>query len=166
MPFVEKKPMMPPEEMLETWHYLKKIGLPVVPTMRKIDDTSVLMTNLTADGSFLLGKYFSSKYLFGDNDISIPDQIVKNFLKIDSREIRNKAAYYTGIASANHVELAFDDAFEVLVHQDGSWNLVMLDLTEIDINPMLRIENVEENNWEHLSIFMLLVEQLKLQVGA
>src|SRR6185369_10384550 len=45
----------------DNWLLFKKAGLPVVPTLRETDRNTVLVTDVTADGSALCGKAFFIK---------------------------------------------------------------------------------------------------------
>lgn len=156
MPFVKKITSISSDETLDTWHKLKKVGLPVVPTMRKVHEYTVLMTNLTADGSQLFGKYLA----YTDNP-QVSKEMIKKFKKIKPIEIKRKVWEMTEICNQNNIELAFDDAFEVLVCPDGSWRLVILDLSAVDIYPNREKDNLEEVNSGNCTFILDALDDLR-----
>lgn len=157
MPFVQKDSSHTADETLRVWYKLKKAGLPVVPTMRKIGDYSVLMTNLTSDGSFLFGKY--TRYA---KDAAVPKSMTKNLKKIPILPIKQTAWIFADICNNNDIELAYDDAFELLVHPNGSWELIMLDLSGVVINVKPEDkDSLEENNSKHCRLFFETIMSLK-----
>jgi hypothetical protein len=157
MVFVQKNTyQITADETLEIWHKLKDAGLPVVPTMRKVNGHSVLMTNLTVDGSYLFGKYAA----FSDTAWT-PKDMTKKFKKIKSIEIMRKVWDLAGTCNENDIELAYDDAFEVLVRPDGSWKLVILDLGWVDIEPEKEKELLEEANSKHCNYLLQVLDILR-----
>ena len=48
------------QQIEKNWEAMKKIGLPVVPTLRKLPTGELLVTDMKADGSQIYGKAFST----------------------------------------------------------------------------------------------------------
>ncbi len=135
----------------EKWKILKGIGFPVVPTLRETDDGRVFMTDLKADGSELFGK--SLAYELQNILLFPPPRTTlkafegmknkENFLKIvndkeEFRKIEEKVKKYKKLANESKIRLPVDDAFELVVHPDGTWDLVILDVeSALSTNPYL-----------------------------
>ena len=119
----------------ENWKKCKDAGLPVVPTLRKTKDGKVLMTDLTADGSRLYGKSVSIELnWYGRLSYGEPMFDFLTIIPYDEFEkIISKTVEYTEIASKKGILLPDDDPFELVVHPDGKWNLVILDLERLYI---------------------------------
>jgi hypothetical protein len=106
---------------IEVWQEMKKAGLPVPPTIVKLNDNEILETNFTWDGSQIYGK--ESKYAeFPDS----PRDSV--FIDIDIDAVIKQAREIADIAEQNNIKLSHDHAFDLLVHPDGTWNVITRDI--------------------------------------
>jgi hypothetical protein len=118
----------------DKWKLFKEAGLPVVPTLRRSQKGTLLMTDVTADGSEIYGKNLSKKLeqLSVDNKASEETKLADEFLKILSGpeldKIKSQLNAYKEIANSKGICLPLDDPFELVVHPDGRWQLVILDL--------------------------------------
>ena len=120
----------------ENWEICKKIGLPVVPTLRVTTQDSIVMTNLTADGSQLFGKAYAIEISKETKKRSLSPR-EKRFLELTDdkhfSEIEKQVRFYAELACNNEASLPFilptDDAFELIIHPSGDWKLILLDLT-------------------------------------
>lgn len=143
---VFKKPgIISADEYIENWRIAKQAGLPVINTLRKIDEETVAMMDLTADGSKFYGNIYAKSLRLKEQTVNLDDPIDSIFLRVidnDSEVIRKKLEDYVELANKNSVELPRDDCFELLVHPDGSWNVVLLDLTEL-----FKVENDSSDSW-------------------
>lgn len=121
------------------WQLFRNAGLPVVPTLRKTERGTVMMTDLTADGSEIYGKDLSSMLLQGLFQFSHIDKnklpkikYVNSFLEIMEGEeferLKRKVKEYQELANTNGILLPTDDPFELIIHPDGTWELVIIDL--------------------------------------
>lgn len=125
------------KEVVRIWKIFRDLGLPVVPTLRKTSRETLLMTDVTADGSRVYGKGFYG-LLNGENKGIITKNFTHNpemdnlFLKITNpirfHLIKKKIEQYLKIAKDNFLIFPSDDPLEIVVHPDGSWDLMMLDL--------------------------------------
>lgn len=124
------------KDYLGKWKKLKEVGLPVVSTMRLTDQNKIVMTDLKADGSELYGKGIVFEIALAKYANKTPREssnIDKIFLEIMDNEeevelIKEKTNEYAKIATENGISLAVDDPFELVVHPNGEWDLVCLDL--------------------------------------
>ena len=140
---VERKPKEGSREYFRKWESLKMAGLPVVPTMRTTDTDTVVMTDLRADGTGIYGKGVTVSDPDREPDrTQATDEIFLKIVNNDTeiKAIRRKTMELAKKASDKKIRLAYDDAFEMLVHLDGTWDLICLDL-----------ENVQTND-EHASV--------------
>lgn len=118
------------------WQEMKAAGLPVVPTLRKASDSSVLMTDLTHDGSELYGK--SRNWYPSAHNSKLKDV----FDSLDLKKIEDAAKKIAEQASKNGIGLPDDDPMELLIHPDGSWEIIILDLTETVSEPSNKINRI------------------------
>ncbi len=152
----------------ENWKLFKEAGLPVVPTLRKTENGKVVMTDLIADGSELYGKELGSSLstvhefkLKNDFKKLLKDKLklVKSFLDIlkdeEFKHLKSKLAGYENLANQNRIYLPFDDPFELLVHPDGKWELIIIDLrTGGKRNVYFHAERTpDENNKKCIKLF-------------
>lgn len=120
---------------VRNWHAYRAAGIPTVPTLRTSDNRgTLLVTDVKADGSEVYGKGMVQA-LSGRHDLSrhrANTQIDPLFLEITADEnwqaIADKANEYTERAIDAGIVLAYDDAFEMIVHPDGTWDLIALDI--------------------------------------
>ena len=119
------------KEYLSTWQSFKAAGLPVVPTVRINEETgAVLVTDIKADGSETYGKatlYNHERWLFRrrrEIDTLFLRLMEPDTFPILERRVRECIT----IANAHALLLPFDDPFELVVHPDGNWEVMILDL--------------------------------------
>jgi hypothetical protein len=137
------------------WKMLKDAGLPVPNTVRITSDKTVAITDLTVNGSELYGKSDGEKVIFEEYLKPENHRKSKNldglFLSVKSDEIFAEANRIATIATENNICLPFDDPLIMIVHPDGTWSLIILDLGDArkgphpdpDLKPTLR----EQNEW-------------------
>jgi hypothetical protein len=113
------------------WFAMKKAHLPVVPTLRKTED-KLIVTDVKADGSETYGKGFLSAI----GERSRPD-VDTHFLELTTGEnlqaITQQIDTYIDRANQAGIAIPWDDPFELLVHPNGSWQLIILDLRNAKI---------------------------------
>lgn len=113
------------EEYADVWKLFDDAGLPVSPELWTDEDGKIYMPNLTADGSAFYGKGFVDAYALKQNKMD------NNFLNIIDKkfdEITEVAGRLADHASKQGVLLPLDDAFDLHVFPDGSYELSILDL--------------------------------------
>ena len=111
----------------EYWERLREANIATIPTVRKISENEVLMTDLTKDGSAFYGKdsVFGCFDRFKKNEINILD---KYFLAIQPSVLENEIREVSRRADENGIVLPTDDPFDLLIHPDGTWKVLVLDL--------------------------------------
>lgn len=147
----------------EKWKMFKDAGLPVVPTLRKTEKGTVLMTDLRADGSEIFGKALayklSEKAVFPEElSAEVPYSLINRFLEIlegrELEELKNKIKEYVAQASENKILLPIDDPFELIIHPDGSWDLVIVDLKHGTRARDQERDQIEELNTRYANFFL------------
>ena len=120
---------------INNWKAMRKAGLPVVPDillnpMRRF----MLLTDIKADGSEAYGKALSRCLEYPSiipRDRPRPD-IDQLFLNLTTPEnlpkIKQAVDKLVATANTSNIELPKDDAVELVIHPDGSWGLMTLDL--------------------------------------
>lgn len=143
------------DKYCEFWEQLKKAEIPTVPSIIKLADNKVAMTNLTADGTVLYGKnrFFSNVNRMPTDEL---------FSKIESWEIYNKGREILEKANKAKIVLPKDDPFELLVHPNGSWELIVLDLSQFE-HVKEEGQSVGVNN-ESLSLFTDFLSSIKKRI--
>jgi hypothetical protein len=125
----------------EKWKQCKDAQLPVVPTLRLTDRDSVVLTDVTADGSQLFGKGLNLDLQMSDdfqrsrlfNLYNIP--LFRKIYSENREKIEKELLMYSRFAWAKGILLPGDDSFELLIKPDGNWQLLLLDLTQIEYAP-------------------------------
>lgn len=110
---------------------MKKVGLPVAPTVRKLvgPRNRLVITDLKTDGSEIYDGHFMKA--FGKRP---RPEIDKIFLQLTSPEnfpaIEKRMNYFNDIANQNNIILPTDKSgsFALAVKPDGSWSPILLDL--------------------------------------
>lgn len=162
-----------PEIYLRVWKEAKEVGLPVVPTARvNLDDNTLLITDLKADGGEIYGK--SLRVLYGEfryfdseawedyrrnrenDDAFLTLMEPDNFLKVKER-----IHFYVQLANKHQFILPTEGPFELLIQPDGRWRIIMLDLwfggllrtREEFFKDRLAGRSVEQSNEYAVSLF-------------
>jgi hypothetical protein len=106
---------------------LKKLGIPVIPTYRKISDTEILMTDLTDGGEYSV---FSPNNI--DPTTNKPLELLNNF-----EEIFNECDKIFQICLENSIYLHPDSMF-IVMDENGSGKVYIADYDEVkfDSNTM------------------------------
>ncbi|HCQ30964.1 TPA: hypothetical protein DIU27_01080 [Candidatus Collierbacteria bacterium] len=120
------------ERYLERWKFLKSIGIPVISSMRVVDDDRVLMGNMMVDGGQFIGKdtyWWSESSKWKRDETGHLTEEEKLFLNIDPTLIKQEVKRIFDIAWKNGVLLPdSDEEFTVLVKPTGEWRVLVKDL--------------------------------------
>lgn len=122
------------------WNNFTKAGVHTVPLMKIYDEHTILMSDMTADGSVFYGKnmVYACFERFKNGKITDMD---RKFLNIDPNDILKEAQRNVEAANKAHLFLPYDDPFDVLVHPDGTWEVVTIDLTRSTSCPYILRNN-------------------------
>lgn len=122
--------MSPAERYLARWKYLRSHGIPTVGSMRVVDGNKVAMGDMTANGGEFFGKEkgMQLEWELRDGVIRKLTETEQAFLKIDKKELKTELDRLVDDAWEKGIRLPWDDPFEVLVRDDGSYQLMILDL--------------------------------------
>ena len=124
----------------EYWLKLIRAGISTIPTVWIVGEKEVLITDMTSDGSVFYGKdnVNPSFQRYEKNKMTELDAV---FLSIDPEEIKAKAEEIIKKANANGIFLPSDDPFDILIHPDGSWEVIVLDLLSKPFSEVLEGNN-------------------------
>jgi hypothetical protein len=126
------------DEYAKTWRAFRKAGIPVVEHMWKSEDGKVFVKDLKRDGSEIFGKaYGMLTSIKSERQKLALTPMEEKFIKIietDLPKIRSAAEEMAKRATQCGLVLPWDDAFELLVHPDGTWQIIVLDLRTAKIN--------------------------------
>lgn len=131
------------EGYIQLWEAFKKAGIPVVKFIRKSKD-GVFMKNLKHDGSEIFGSAYASlsemKFSKGHPKLTPIEQRFVEIMESDLPKIRSALESMLKNAKEHRLVLPWDDPFELLVHPDGTWELIVLDL---------RFAEIGDNTWKN-----------------
>lgn len=123
----------PADRFINIWTRLKAADIPVVPTVRKISDAEVAMTDLTRYGSIIYGKHQASNIEALPTD-PLSLTIHAAFLRINPSQFEQLTRKIFDNATRNNILLAFDDPLDLVVKPNGSWYLIALDIGGTSFN--------------------------------
>lgn len=118
-----------------TWRAMRQEGLPVVPELWTSSVGTILMPNLRADGSEMYGKGFATMLMVKHlAQFALGSPRNEAFLELFESEsgrtaVAEQAQRYQAQATNTEIALPHDDAFELLLHPDDSWELTIVDLS-------------------------------------
>lgn len=114
-------------EYWNIWWSLKKAGLPVVDLMWFVDEERVLMMDLRCDGCKLYGNSEGIRW----EKLRKFEELDKVFIEVPLEAVREKVYLLASYATELGIELPWDDCFELVVNKDGSWEILILDLSNV-----------------------------------
>ncbi len=128
----ETKNMSSAERYYYKWNLLRQKGIPTVGSMRIVDSGTVAMGDMTADGSQFFGKEIVSRSFESEYQKKRPlSKTEEKYLEINPREIKDKLDNLFMDAWRKGVILPEDDYYDLLVHPDGTWQVMILDLSNL-----------------------------------
>jgi hypothetical protein len=103
--------------MIATWLAFRDAGLPVAPELFTRPGNTVFVADVKADGSEVFGKY------------------LRCTLQQDMPRERPRPKIDEYVSKADNASLVLpkDDPFELIIHPNGEWDLITLDLTNAKI---------------------------------
>ncbi len=126
--FVEKESeFCRPEKFYNYWQVLNRASIPTIPGIRITKEDTVLMLDVTADGSKLYGDEISATYKFRDH--TIVDDI---YYAIPHTEVLAEANRIIKLATDNSVQLPAD-IFKVWIRPTRLWTLLAWDFGDMSI---------------------------------
>lgn len=145
------------------WNVLKERGFKVVPTVRKIDENTVATTNLSADE-------ITSVYDQKIDALEVRDTFPmdKEFIKIPFEKIQKEADVLLNLANRSGVELMSDGPFHIVVQEDGSCYLMLLDIGKVRIyaQPKDMPNSVEKDNRFYISKALIAFSRIQKNIKA
>ncbi len=156
---------------IDAWIGFRAAGMPVVPTLRTNAETSLLVTDVKANGGEAYGKalqLITSGAL--DEQRTRPrqqiDEIFMDLTGINNfPAIEEEAQRLLDRANASNLRLPYDDPFELVVNPNGTWKLMTLDLRFAKVqdavrgNPIL-LEEAKRLNALHVDDFLMALRSL------
>ncbi len=157
------------EQYYRNWRLLKRLGIPTVDSMRTSGKWYVLMTDLSAKGAESYGKerFINWKILHSAMYVEMENTLDDIFSQISFDEIIAEVRRIEEIASNNEVLLPGDDPFDLFIYPSGSWEVLVLDLTNLVYQPSgLTHEQLKNENSKRATNFLELIEYMKNNVVA
>jgi hypothetical protein len=123
-----------PIHFIKNWKAHREADIPTSPALYTTDSPDkLLVTDVKADGSETYGKGRSNNMLYNQETDRPRPKIDELFLGITADKnllaIEAKALEYARRATSHNLVLATDDPLELIVHPDGTWDFIALDLT-------------------------------------
>lgn len=139
------------------WEALARNGIPVVPTLRRVSDTEVMMTDLSATGGCLYDKHSALDLAYQQRRVQPTDAIFK---QLDLKKVRQSAQGIIDNATALRITLPEDDPLNLVVYPDTNWRLVVLD---IGLTKLLSFTAAKDNA-DILDGFMYTLQYMQAQI--
>lgn len=118
------------ERYVKKWQILRDADVPTASSMRVVDENTIAMGDMTRDGSKFFGKELWVKIMDGvDEKMRELTPMEKIFLGIDSLKIKEEMGRVLKLAWDKGIRLPYDDPYDILVHPDGSFEVLVLDLS-------------------------------------
>ena len=102
----------------------------MVPSVRLVSESKVMMTNLLADGSGVYGKH---QALLESRNYR-PQSTDPLFMSLKINRVLASAREIIKLANRKNIRLPIDDPLTLLVHPDGSFKVMMLDIGPTKFN--------------------------------
>ncbi len=131
----ESLEMTQSQRYLERWRFLKNLDFPVVDEMEITGKDTVRMTLMTGDGSEFFMKRKATHLVveaMKKNKRELAE-IEKKFVEIDPEEVLDDVDELRLKAWNLGFRLADDDPFDLLIHTDGTWEVILLDLERLSL---------------------------------
>lgn len=127
----ERQEMTHAQRYFSRWEYLVKCGIPTVDSMWIVGEEQVAMENMVNGGGDFFGKakadLTGSECFFGDgrplSDLECA------FLSLDMDDVKGEIARVQEMGIKCGIRLPYDDPFDLIVFEDGSFRVVVADLT-------------------------------------
>ena len=157
------------DDYINKWKQFNSVGLPVVSTIRRTDKGTILLTDVKADGSEVFGGSLRST-LKNIHNLRSSNPLDQRFLEIindgNIEQIQSQVADFVERATKAFIALPSDGAFELIVHPNGTWNLITLDLRRAEINQnKSSYESLKEKNQLYADNFLLSLKKLGEMLG-
>lgn len=145
------------EVYILAWQTLKERGFPVVETVRRIDDSRVAITDLTANG---WGVYDIKIDGVSDRAALSTDAA---FSKIPLEKVTDEAALILKRANEQGVRLPDDGGMHFLVNKKGDWKFLLLDISQaiIYFDPNKMPQRLQENNRADMEFWLQTIKTIQ-----
>jgi hypothetical protein len=154
-------PISSADEYLEKlWQPLIDAGIPVVP-MSKYDENTIIMPDLTADGSFIVDKHLFYSLKYFDSEVIRSKRKLKKAKLPDLMEVYKEIDTLTYYATAKYVNFPIDSGLILLIHPSGAWKVMLLDISYL----FFKVRSEEElfGQHKHSSLNLNIYEASKMK---
>ncbi|HSW99294.1 MAG TPA: hypothetical protein VLF71_05680 [Candidatus Saccharimonadales bacterium] len=141
------------QEYIAAWKAMRDAGLPVVPEVFVTSRSTLLVTDVKADGSELYGKGLrraAESYHPEEERVRPRPELDATFIGITSPEampaVVARVDELCARAQAHGIELPVDDPFEMVVRPDGSWDLITLDVRLGNVHDLTTMDDAERRH--------------------
>ena len=145
----------------DRWLHLRELGRPTVGSMRVVDENTVAMGDMTVGGGVFFGKEKMYELggelegkLYGES-VRDNTQMEKVFLEIDRSLIEAEIDRVQDLAWKNGIKLPPDDPIDILVMPDGTFKVLVLDLSMLGlIDPLKDLANEKKKEREKITFLL------------
>lgn len=163
----ETENMTQAERYLEKWNILRRNGIPTVCSMRVVNDRTVAMGDMTTDGSSFFGKEIGirayEKRFIEKRPLKVTEEV---FLSIDPMDLKQEIERVQKLAWDKGIILPDNDPYDLLVHPDGKWEVLVLDVQQLkpkgEADTIEELDLQKEDMWENVDVirnYLLKVKQ-------
>lgn len=132
----ENEEMTESERYYKRWKYLRDNGVPTLGSMRIVDDDRVALGDATADGSEFFGKArvrISEGEKRRDEKRRSLTKKEEVFVEIyENGELEKEVRRVAELMRKANLDFPHDDYFDTIIHNDGSFDVLVMDLSALD----------------------------------
>jgi hypothetical protein len=119
--------------MLKVWKRCRQNNIDVVDFMAKTSDGFIIMSNITHDGSQIYGRSLLHTIKSDDHgerkrDVNELDKKFINLMQNNHEKINQAALKIAEKTASAGIILPSDDPLDLILHPDGSWQIMPLDI--------------------------------------
>lgn len=153
----ETPEMTPAERYLEKWNILRKNGIPTVSSMGVVDDRTIVMGDMTVDGSEFFGKEIGIRAYEREYVKKRPLRMTEqSYLNIDPEALKKEIERVQRLAWDKGIVLPDNDPYDLLVHPNGTWEVLVLDIQQLkprgESDSEETLEEQKADMWENVDV--------------
>ncbi|OGD83431.1 hypothetical protein A2572_01850 [Candidatus Collierbacteria bacterium RIFOXYD1_FULL_40_9] len=129
----EDSKLSPAKKFHKIWKYLQEIGCNVPPNVVVLDENRAAMTDMTANGGEFFGKVKRNK-ISVEAGMKKKRELSKkevSFLSLDIDDVKQRVLGLIESLSEKSIEIQSDDPYDLLIKDDGTYEIVLLDFQTI-----------------------------------
>jgi len=138
------------DKIIQRWQIAYDNDIQVVAFIKKTDRGTVVMPNITTDGSHIYGKATHYQILGGNGEIRRFEEFDQKFLDLTASDesmekIKQRAQEIADKATSVGIWLPYDDPLELVLHPNETWELLCLDLEYLETSDSIANVDTRQN---------------------